>query len=116
MTEETPMSEADTAGATRAEHFIESLGRIEGLVAQLGEAMATAVEDIEALNKAGYREGGHRGLDTVLGAGASVDSLWGKVRGRCRAHGLERLLQRTTPAATDDNWVDDIATRLRAVV
>ena len=94
----TPMSDAPAA---RAENLIEKLQGIESLVAQLGGAMNTAVEEIEALGKTAYGEGGKRGVDNLLGAGATVDGLWGKVRGRCRAHGLERLLQRTT-TTTDD--------------
>jgi hypothetical protein len=108
----TPMSDAPA----RAEHLIEGLQRVESLLGQLSEAMGTVGEDLELLGRASYREGGGiRGVDNLLAAGASVDAIWGRVRGRCRAVGLERLLQRHT-SDTDDDWVSDIAERLRRVV
>ena len=92
--QETPTPMSDAPAPARADHLIEQMHRVESLVGQLAEAMNAAVEDLEALGKTSYREGGKRGVDTLLGAGATVDGLYGKVRGRLRAHGLERLLER----------------------
>jgi hypothetical protein len=91
----------------RAEHLIEGLQRLESLAIQLSTAMRAALDDIEALNKAAYREGGIRGADR-LGGALSGDALFALVRGRFHALGLEPLLQRTTHT-TDPGWIDATA-------
>jgi hypothetical protein len=96
--------------------FIEHLRGVETAISDLASAMAAAVTDCEHLARSGYREGSRRGVDNLLGAGASVDSLWGKARGRCRALGLERLLEGRQVQATDDGWIEDIRARLGRVV
>ena len=100
----------------RAESLIADLQRVEGLVLDLRSAIAAAVAHIEHLGKAAYQDEGQRGVENVMGA-VSVDSLYGLVRQRLHAVGLEALLQRTSPSdGINDTWVSDIARRLRRVV
>jgi hypothetical protein len=98
----------------RAEALIAGLQRIEGIVVDLRSAIADAVGNIEQLGKVAYGNDGRRGADQMLAA-LSVDGLYGLVRQRLHAVGLEVLLQRTTWGASEA-WVHDVAQRLRRVV
>ena len=98
----------------RAEHLIEGVHRIESLTLQLSSAVSEVIGDIEGLSKAAHREGGTRGVDR-LGSALSTEGLYGLIRGRLHALGLERLLQRTNHT-TESGWVEDRASRVRRVV